>query len=152
MELNYWRLKIILLCLLYPVLLISPRNFGHEDPRPQLLTEFFEARNCPAINFVPDFILYADIHKIDWRLLPAISILESSGGKNYPKETNNIFGWANCLVKFHSIPSSIDYIAGRLANSHYYKGKTVKEILEVYNPYKTYHNKALKLMRELGKD
>src|SRR5258705_4175285 len=61
------------------------------DPRLASLKKFFQAGDCPAQDFSEEFLRAADHHKLDWRLLPSISLVESSGGRE--ARNNNPFGW-----------------------------------------------------------
>ena len=98
----------------------------------------------------PEFLAAADRHRLDWRLLPSISVIESGGGKNYTQ--NNIFGWGSATRGFASIRKSIDWVAARLANSKLYKGKDLDGILATYNPRPGYRARVKSVMRMLGPD
>jgi len=95
------------------------------------------------------FLRAADTHGIDWRLLPAIAMVESSGGKyGSPK---NIFGWNSGRTRFRSLEAGIAYVAERFARSPIYSGRTAMGILHRYNPAKkTYPPKVTKFMMELS--
>jgi len=71
---------------------------------------------------------------IDWRMLPAIAMRESTGGKFMFAE-NNPFGWGSS--SFNSLNEAIEIVARNLGgNNHrtasYYDGE-LREILENYN-------------------
>jgi len=119
------------------------------DVRAVKLGRYFEAHKCPLIPYIDDFITAADKYDIDYRLLPAISTIESQCGKIYPRKTNNPFGWGSARIGFDSIPSGIDYITGQLANSRYYAGKTTERKLATYCPNPTYPSRVLKLIHEI---
>lgn len=51
------------------------------DPRLRRLEEFFAKRDCPLRAAAADFLIAADQNALDWRLLPSISMVESSGGR-----------------------------------------------------------------------
>ena len=55
------------------------------DPRLSKLQKYFGDRDCPLRDSAKDFLIAADQNELDWRLLPSISIIESSGGKDYIK-------------------------------------------------------------------
>ena len=71
------------------------------DPRLSRLQKFFGDRDCPLRDSAKDFLIAADQNQLDWRLLPSISIIESSGGKDYTN--NNVFGWGSAKEKFTSV-------------------------------------------------
>jgi len=119
-----------------------------EDVRVQRLTEFFSERDCPAETLASDFVAAADHYELDWRLLPSISFIESSGGKRFLN--NNIFGWDSCRMKFETVRDGVYYVASRLANSGLYKDKNLQQILRTYNPLPSYAPKVTRIMNTLG--
>lgn len=86
------------------------------------------------------FVQAADKYNIDWRLVPAMGLIESTGGKfACKKATYSAFGWGSCKINFSSYEESIDVISKNLGGHNpntakYYAGKTTKEIIDVYNP------------------
>ena len=114
------------------------------DPRFALLKQFFDRRGSPAREHVGDFILAADRNKLDWRLLPGISVVESGGGKEY--RNNNILGWASCKERFPSVKAGIHAVARRLSTSNLYKNKSVEGILRTYNSNADYSLKVKRVM------
>lgn len=127
-----------------PVVVATPM-----DSRAVELGKFLESRNCPLLPYVDVFIASADKYKIDFRLLPSISVIESQCGKIFPRNTNNPFGWQSARVGFKSIPDAIDFITGQLANSKYYAGKTNAKKLAAYCPEPTYPTRVLNLMNQI---
>jgi len=77
---------------------------------------------------------------LDWRLLPAIAVRESTGGKHECKRVpNNAFGWGSCKISFKSNEQAIETVALNLGGNkpntaRHYDEKTVIEILRAYNP------------------
>ncbi len=139
--------------LIVPVTLGQPGSIAEEtnyeiDTRFLLLNEFFEERDCPAQEYAAHFLAAADRHKLDWRLLPSISLVESSGGKYY--RNNNILGWDNGRQEFPSVRSGIYHVASRLANSKFYRNKTTEQMLRVYNPNPGYGGLVQRVMRQVG--
>src|SRR5579872_3434416 len=118
------------------------------DPRLLRLQKFFAARDCPLREVAADFLAAADRNALDWRLLPSISIIESSGGKDY--RNNNVFGWDTPLQSFASVREGIHYVAGQLARSDRYKNKSLDGKLRTYNPNPAYPHKVKAVMRALG--
>ena len=55
------------------------------------LQAFFGKSDCPAKAYSDEFLTTADRYDLDWRLLPSISYVESTGGKS--ARNNNLFGW-----------------------------------------------------------
>ncbi len=120
----------------------------HKDARVEKLKDFFAERDCPAEELARDFVAAADINGLDWRLLPGISFIESSGGKRYLN--NNIFGWDSCRTSFPTVRAGIYEVASRLANSDLYQGKDVRHILKTYNPLPDYAPRVTRVMNAIG--
>ena len=118
------------------------------DPRADALRGFFEALNSPASDLAEDFLLAADHHGLDWRLLPSIAILESGGGRE--SMNNNILGWDSCRRYFPSVQAGIHTVADRLANSKLYKNKDLDRKLKTYSPSAMYPGKVKRLMAMLS--
>jgi hypothetical protein len=118
------------------------------DPRLSRLQKFFGDRDCPLRESANDFLIAADQNQLDWRLLPSISIIESSGGKDYTN--NNVFGWDSCKEKFTSVRAGIHFVAAQLGKSTRYKGKDIDRKLQLYNPLPEYSQKVKAVMRAIG--
>lgn len=118
------------------------------DPRVSRLRLFLEEKDCPIRDLAPDFIAAADRHGLDWRLLPSISFVESTGGK-YCKR-NNIFGWANANKRFPSVRHGIHAVAYKLGKGHYYRSKGTDGILKTYNPRPEYATRVKEVMERIG--
>ncbi|MBI4874491.1 MAG: glucosaminidase domain-containing protein [Acidobacteria bacterium] len=126
---------------------LTPLYF-EEDPRLVRVREFFLAYDSPAYALADEFLHAADANDLDWRLLPAISLIESGGGKEYRR--NNILGWANGRKRFSSVRAGIHAVASQLANSDLYRDKNAEGILRTYNTSRVYSRKVLSLMETLG--
>jgi len=118
------------------------------DPRLDKLTIFFERYDCPIKKLAPEFIAAADANDLDWRLLPSIAFIESSGGKAY--RNNNIFGWGSGNIVFRSIREGVHAVAAKLGRSELYRGKSVHQVLNTYNPVPGYSEKVQRVMARLG--
>jgi hypothetical protein len=118
------------------------------DPRLSRLQKFFGDRDCPLRDSAKDFLVAADQNHLDWRLLPSISIIESSGGKYYGN--NNVFGWGSCKEKFTSVRAGIHYVAAQLGKSRRYKDKDIDSKLQMYNPLPEYSQRVKAVMRSIG--
>lgn len=105
----------------------------------QAIDAYFAVRNMPLEGYGLKMAQVAQKHNLDWRLLPAIAVQESGGGKHAVwRCKNNPFGWASCDVKFDSVEGAIDVVALNLAGENpktekYYKTKDLKEKLYYYN-------------------
>ncbi len=101
----------------------------------------------------------AEKNGIDWRLLPAISVRESTGGKHdCSKDSHNAFGWGSCKIEFKSDDIAIETVARNLGgnNPHtasYYDNKTTLQILHAYNPpsiVPKYAEQVMSIMNAIG--
>jgi hypothetical protein len=118
------------------------------DNRLVRLKQFLGKMDCPLNEYAADLIEAADSNALDWRLLPSISVIESSGGKYYMN--NNVFGWKSCKERFPSVRDGIQYVAFRLANSDLYREKSLEEVLKTYNPRRRYSTKVKYVMRAIS--
>lgn len=118
------------------------------DTRFQRIKSFFKRRACPMERYAADLVAAADAHQLDWRLLPSLALVESSGGKAY--KNNNVFGWDSCRQRFPSVQAGIHIVAERLANSPYYKGKSLEGKLRTYNRNPRYAAVVKRVMAQLA--
>jgi hypothetical protein len=117
------------------------------DERRQKLQAFFQSYRCPAPYHVEDYLKEADKNAIDYRLLPAISVRESTCGRH--SRLNNHWGWDSARSGFSSVRAGIRYLAQTLARGSRYKDKTVDGKLKVYNPKVQYAAEVKRLMQEI---
>jgi len=117
------------------------------DPRSARLEAFFKAYDCPAPLHVDEYLRAADSHALDYRLLPAISLVESTCGAF--ERMNNRWGWDSAQIGFPSVPTGIEFITEQLAENPHYKGKTLQEKLFTYNPYPQYVRQVERLMKQI---
>jgi hypothetical protein len=127
----------------------APARSESADPRLNLLWQYFADRDCPLRDSAADFLVAADQNDLDWRLLPSISMIESSGGKDY--KNNNVFGWDSCRESFPSVQAGIHFVASKLAKSKLYKNKNLDQKLSTYNPQPDYRPRVKAVMRAMGR-
>lgn len=120
------------------------------DPRLVKLRTFFQERRVPIVHLAEDFIRAADKFGLDWRLLPSIAMVESSGAKHY--RNNNIFGWGNGRIRFRSVHSSIYEVAQSMSSMRCYRGKDLDGMLWTYNPIAGYNARIKTAIRALDPD
>lgn len=119
------------------------------DMRCLAIRNFFHRHGSPLVRLAPRFLAAADEHQLDWRLLPALSMVETTAGK-FGRPTN-VFGWNSGRARFKSVEAGIDFVAKRLATSPVYAGRTARGILEKYNPARAaYVGKVTKRMMEIS--
>lgn len=139
----------------------SPSN--HEDGsaldleiRAMKIDAYFKKRGDPLYGYGKKFVSEAQKNGLDYRLLPAISILESTGGKFACK--NNPLGWGSCKIGFKDWNEAIEVVALNLGGNnprtkHYYdNGKTLDQKLYHYNSVNPEYNKKIRIhMEEIRK-
>lgn len=110
------------------------------DDRAVKIDAYFAKNDLPLTGYGYAFVETADKYNLDWRLLPAIAMRESTGGKFACPNGNkaNVFGWASCRVRFSDYEEAIDKVGAHLAGeikstSGYYKNKTIPQKLKRYN-------------------
>jgi hypothetical protein len=121
-----------------------------DDPRLNSLRRFFHSVNSPLEKLASVFISEADAHHLDWRLLPGLSFVESTGGKS--PRGNNIFGWNNGNSNFRSVSEGIHIVASSLANSPMYRNKGLVQKLQTYNRNPKYVTRVQTAMRQIAED
>jgi hypothetical protein len=119
-----------------------------KDSRLQRIKAYFKNRACPMEKYAADLVAAADRHQLDWRLLPSLALVESSGGKVYMN--NNVFGWDSCKRKFPSVQAGIHIVAERLANSPSYRGKSLEGKLHAYNQNPGYAATVKRVMSQMA--
>ena len=104
------------------------------------IDSYFKLHDMPLSGLGMKMVEEAEKNEIDWRLLPAIAVRESTGGKfDCKKVENNPFGWGSCKISFNSIEEAIETVAKNLGGNNpntakHYDDKTTKQILRAYNP------------------
>ena len=140
---------------------VTKEEISVDDLRKQkaeAIDSYFKARSMPLHGTGMTFIMVAEKYGLDWRLLPAIAVRESSGGKaacGY-----NPFGWGSCkLHNFVSYEQAIEALGRNLGGanpktSSYYAGKNTKEKLYYYNGtvVKEYPDEVLAIMNMIETD
>lgn len=105
----------------------------------QAIDAYFAERNMPLSGYGFKMAEEAQKYGLDWKLLPAIAVQESGGGKHAIwRCKHNPFGWASCDVKFENTDHAIEVVALNLSGGNpktekYYKNKDLKEKLYYYN-------------------
>ncbi len=110
------------------------------DIRAQKLAVFLSNYHSPLAYFAQDFITSADQNGLDYRLLVAISGVESTFGQNYIFGTYNVYGWGGGEIRFQSWPDGIAKVSEGLKKGYLDKGaKDVEQIAPIYCPPTSEH-------------
>ena len=70
---------------------ISPEQIAHNN-KVAKVKKYLSSRGSPLAKYAEEFVKAADYYNIDYRIVAAISIIESNGGKNNFKQYN-AWGW-----------------------------------------------------------
>ena len=124
------------------------RKEPNRDPRLASVRAFFERGKCPAAELSTVFLEASAAQGLDWRLLPSLCFLESTGGKS--ARNNNLFGWDSGRAAFSSAVSCIHSVAYSLAHSQLYRHKDVNGMLRTYNRSAGYASRVRAIMRRIG--
>jgi hypothetical protein len=120
--------------------------------RADKIDAYFRDRNMPLEGYGMKMVQVAEENDIDWRLLPAISIIETTGGKNLCKSkdgANNPFGFGSCKIGFNSFNEAIEIVGKNLGGNNprtaiHYDNKDLDGILKSYNSVIPTYNKKIK--------
>jgi hypothetical protein len=126
----------------------APAADYRHDPRLQALHHFFAKLDCPVEEYLEVFLQAADDYDLDWRLLPSLSYVESTGGKS--ARHHNFLGWDSGRAQFTSPEAAIHEVAYHLANSSLYRAKNLDGLLATYNPNAEYAHKVKSVMRRIA--
>jgi hypothetical protein len=126
----------------------APAPDYRNDPRLETLRNFFRDANCPAAEYAAAFLEAADYNALDWRLLPSLSYVESTGGKS--ARHNNLFGWDSGRAHFPTPVAGIHTVGYFLSHSDLYKHKALDKLLATYNPNIEYGRKVKSVMRRIA--
>jgi hypothetical protein len=111
------------------------------DARIKSLDEFFSEYDSPLEGYAQLIIDEADNHNIDYRLLPAIAMQESTLCKKIIKNSHNCWGFGihgGKVTTFDSYDQAIKTITATLAKKYVHIGfDTPDEIVQKYTPSDT---------------
>lgn len=134
------------------------QNIGYTRiDRENTLKAFFLKYKSPLVDYTGTFIKVADENNLDYRLLPAISCIESSCGKRLIPDSHNPFGWGiygNNVLKFKNYDEGIAKVGEGLNKNYIAKGfDTPEKIAPVYNPpsHQSWLGKLRYFMNEMDK-
>lgn len=120
---------------------------------------YFKERNMPLEGTGMKMVEEAEKNDLDWRLLAAIAVRESTGGKFACKKVDyNPFGWGSCKIGFESLEKAIETVARNLGGNNpntarRYADKNTEQILKIYNPphiVKNYAKQVIAIMNDIG--
>jgi hypothetical protein len=120
------------------------------DAPVEILVRYFQAVNSPLAEHSTEFVEAAKRYKIDWRLLPALAMVETAGGRAGVRDYN-FFGWGR--ARFDSAKEAIWTVAEQLGESVMYRGKSTRDKLVVYNRrHRAFPGRVIKVMDAIAPD
>src|SRR3990167_1538262 len=84
------------------------------DDRADRLEEYLNSHNSPLAPYADVFVAKADKYELDWRLVAAISGVESTFGKRLPTNSYNAYGWNGGNFYFKDWEDGIDTVSKTL--------------------------------------
>jgi hypothetical protein len=113
-------------------------SFETGDARAANLKAFFRGLNSDLFAYADYIVQISDKYGLDYRLIPAISVQESTACKYIPPGSFNCWGWGiygDKVTKFSSYEEAIETVAKGLRTEYADDGlKTPEEIMKRYNP------------------
>ncbi|MBI3379653.1 hypothetical protein HY029_02780 [Candidatus Gottesmanbacteria bacterium] len=105
------------------------------DLRPQKLEDFLSKYGSPLTSYAQVIVSLADKYHIDWRLVAAISGVESTFCKSIPYNSYNCWGWNNGKHAFASYIDGLEKVSETLGIHYFGKGfDTPETIGPIYAP------------------
>jgi len=113
------------------------------DSRVTTLADFFASYHSPLAPFAANIVNKADSYGIDYRLVPAIAMQETTlCKKTLPSAKYNCWGfgvWGHTVTSFASYTEAIDTISKYFAKRKERGIDTLDAIGNIYNPGNTNH-------------
>ncbi len=134
-------------------LAFNVERISSEDIRVQALRRMFEKYSSPLADMAGSYVEFADKNGVDWKLLPAISGLESSFGKRLMPNSHNAYGWGGGYIYFDSWEHGIDTITKALSAKYYARGAdTVWTIGPIYAESPTWAIRVNSFMQKIEQE
>lgn len=122
------------------------------DARVLKLAAYLESKNSELAPFAVDFVKAADKYGLDWRLLAAISGVESGFAKIYVRGTYNSWGWGGGYISLGSWDNAIEVISRALKENYATKWKatTVEQIGPIWAEDPNWSKKVNLYLNQIG--
>lgn len=125
-----------------------------EDSRVKILKSFLEKYDSPLTGFATEFVENADRYNLDWRLVAAISGLESTFGKFIPYNSYNGWGWGvygDNVIRFSSWNDGIQTVSKGLRENYIDKwgAENIYQIGRLYAASPTWASRVSYLMNKI---
>ena len=134
--------------------LLKPITENAPDSRVKILKEFLGQYDSPLVPYALDFVEIADKYNLDWKLVPAISGIESTFGREIPFESFNGWGWGiygNNVIRFSSWKEGIETVSQGLRTNYIDKwgAEDIYEIGRFYAASPTWAQRVSYFMRKI---
>ena len=125
-----------------------------EDARVKRLQSFLEKRNSPLAPYAKVFVEQADKNNIDWKMVAAISGVESTYGQFIPPYSYNAWGfgvYGDNVRRFTSWEDGITTVSTALRQDYMdkWKAQDVYEIGRIYAASPTWAVRVERFMNEI---
>ncbi len=134
--------------------LLKPLSEKAPDSRAKILKDFLEKYNSPLVPFAADFVEIADKYDLDWKLVAAISGVESTFGQQIPYDSFNGWGWGiygTNMIRFSSWTEGIETVSEGLRTNYINKWRAtdVYEIGRFYAASPTWAQRVSYFMKKI---
>lgn len=135
-------------------MLTSKKPLSKSDNREEVLQAYLKKNDSPLISSSKTFVKYADTFDLDYRLLVAISGVESTFGKQIPANSYNAWGWGiygDNRIYFKSWDDAIETISKGLREQYINKwnAQDVYQIGRLYAASPTWASRVEYFMNKI---
>jgi hypothetical protein len=132
----------------------------YPDAQRQLEAMYKAKGNPPMAQYINQFVAMGEKYKVDPRILATIAQIESSGGRNYPQQSFNPFGYLGgdgptvaerLNAGFTSVPHAIEALTRRFSTRYpeFLKNPTPSQLQQSYNATPSERQRYLDNMSEI---
>ncbi len=131
----------------------KPENMA-VDNRAKILQKYLESYNSPLAPHAATFVKEADKHDLDWKIVPAITGVESYYGQMIPPYSNNGWGYGvygGNVRRFATWDEGIEVVTKALREEYMDKrgAQNVYQIGSTYAADPNWANKVTRFMNEI---
>ncbi len=106
----------------------EPTQYTPDAKKVENIRKYLAGRNAPLADYAEEFVKAADYYSIDYRIVAAISVIESGGGKHNFK-AYNAWGWGKS--PFENWTDGIWSVSAGISR-YYSRGLTRPELIAPY--------------------
>lgn len=103
-------------------------SYTPDSNKVEKVRKYLAGRNAPLADYAEEFVKAADHYNIDYRIVAAISVIESGGGK-HPFKPHNAWGWGK--KSFKNWTEGIWTVSEGISK-YYSKGLTTPQLIGTY--------------------